>query len=311
MFKEPPKVFKRERKSVSDEDIGIFKVLVNKTDYDITPQRENNTIINPPVKSRSVFQKDKETAVNANLLLGEAYTLAPEEEEDRYDSGLPYPLYLFYPSIATQTMENEETIGDSAKPSSEESVLSEKAEVSDAEKSEHRNSKDSAGIESQASTQTKSEDTISDKSDKPEPDVAYDTDEGSGSGSGGSTQLSSDDSLMKGTANEREIRSTQPESRRSSIVSAVAINETKPKKGDAALKDSDFNTLLGSVASTPEPELSVWSLEQPPELKQKRKSYGTAKYLDPLKDNEYSPLSDDELNKEPSKESIDDDMFEG
>lgn len=62
------------------------------------PNMQNKTIDSSPTKE----------APKQDLLLGDDYKISPADEP--YDSCLPYPLSLFYPSIATQTNNSDLTI---------------------------------------------------------------------------------------------------------------------------------------------------------------------------------------------------------
>lgn len=264
MFKEPPKIIKRERRSISEVEVSnIPQTLLCKTDYDVTPQRENQIAESRP-RTPSNFQKDKETTVRTNLLLGDTYTLTSgeddEEQVDRYDCGLPYPLCLFYPSIATQTS-NDPIVGkimerrksletkDRQTGSGETLTESEKTEslLSSSGSSEcsKKDSQNSAKTDSEASEKTGSENPSSSEN---------------------SMQLSSSDILIKGPAAEREMSTTMPEEDDEKSSTLSAITDPQKKQEDTGLRESDFNTLLESEASTTGPELSVYSLEKPGEL---------------------------------------------
>lgn len=333
MFKEPPKVIKRERRSISDDNVELPQTLLCKAYYDITPQRESETDSKRPI-TPPFFQKDKESIVNTDLLLDDTYAIQSQEPDD-YDSGLPYPLYLFYPSIATQTAgaleekderanvrpvsavseksarkrsESSASSGDSSQESSENSVTN-KPSVSEGKPS-RRVARESSAVsllrvsrEIDSQTQTVSEVSL----------FSYESErkqlaDGSKRGSDESTRLSPNDSLLRDAPREQEIASVSLNDTKSSDVSAVIVPELSQRGREAMMIEPDFSTMLGSV-ETEDPELSIWSFGVAAEQEEKRRN-PTKKSIDGQLEPVAQPQEveeEEEDKKEASKES----SFEG
>lgn len=139
MFKSPPKVLQvrdlqdSDRVSVGQSrEFSDPSTILNEIDYDETPQRDlgydalfktaettmSTDVIPTKQESKAASKvsspvqltelktlKRTEEEPKQDLLLGDKYQMAPSEEP--YDSCLPYPIYLFFPTVATQTASSD------------------------------------------------------------------------------------------------------------------------------------------------------------------------------------------------------------